>query len=68
MEQNTPIGQQRRARSAANLRSLELEERGRGSWKLRLIEGELRTDESLRLQARPGLAAVRPKLRGGGRN
>ena len=39
---------------------------GRGSWKLRLIEGELRTDELLRLQARPGLAAVRPKLRGGG--
>jgi|KBSMisStaDraftv2_1062788.scaffolds.fasta_scaffold346138_1 hypothetical protein len=28
---------------------------GRGSWKLRLIEGELRTDEALRLQARPGL-------------
>jgi len=28
---------------------------GRGSWKLRLLEGELRTDEALRLQARPGL-------------
>jgi len=41
---------------------------GRGSWKLRLIEGELRTDEALRLQeaaCRP--ADERPRLRGGWR-
>ena len=35
---------------------------------LRLIEGELRTDEALRLQAEARPVEARPKLRGGWRD
>jgi hypothetical protein len=48
-----------RAELAARRERLQLE--------LRLIEGELRTDEALRLQAELRPADERPRLRGGWR-
>jgi hypothetical protein len=44
-----------------------VERRERLQLELRLVEGELRSDEALRLQERVRAAGERPRLRGGWR-